>query len=74
MLDFWVPQPSIHNWRTVFYVSAAVYGFSNLFYILFAQGTEQWWNSSTKENREVELKTVTVRPHSVRECRRQMAT
>ncbi|KAJ8967622.1 hypothetical protein NQ314_002741, partial [Rhamnusium bicolor] len=32
------------QWRTVFWISFAVFNFTNLIYCIFGSGEEQWWN------------------------------
>ena len=49
-------QASIESWQKVFFISAAIYGVNNLFYLLFAQGTEQPWNRSKEDSCKQEPK------------------
>ena len=46
----------MESWKKVFFVAAAIYGVNNLFYLLFAQGTEQAWNRSKDEDSKQESK------------------
>ncbi|CAL4065038.1 unnamed protein product [Meganyctiphanes norvegica] len=44
-------QQTFEQWRKVFYISAAIYMVCAVFYITFASGVEQPWNTSSIENK-----------------------
>lgn len=33
------------QWKIVFFISAAIYFFGNLQFVIFGKATKQWWNS-----------------------------
>ena len=40
-----VSQPGSAGWRNVFYVTAAIYLFGTIFYVVFGTGEQQKWNN-----------------------------
>ncbi|KAJ8980968.1 hypothetical protein NQ317_013422 [Molorchus minor] len=45
-------------WRTIFIISAAVYIASDIFFIIFAKGEVQWWDSIAEDNVEKNTETT----------------
>jgi hypothetical protein len=43
-------QPSMKNWRKVWYVTFAILAAETLFYLLFASGEEQAWNKAYEDD------------------------
>lgn len=41
------------QWRTVFWIAFGVFVITNIIYVIFGSGEEQWWNTS-------ELPTITT--------------
>ncbi|CAG9817728.1 unnamed protein product [Phaedon cochleariae] len=55
MVQFLVTdETSRSQWRIIFIIAACVYSASNVFYVIFASGDEQWWNKSAEGNVEEE--------------------
>lgn len=36
------------QWQTVFWISFVIFNVTNLIYVFFASGEEQWWNNPKK--------------------------
>lgn len=50
MVNYIVPdETSVIQWRTVFYIGAAILGFGNLFFVIFGSGEVQSWNNKYAE-------------------------
>jgi len=53
---FFLLQETVEAWRTVFYISAAVYTFGTIFYGLFGSGEIQpWAMPKNKNNTKLQL-------------------
>ncbi|CAG7834709.1 unnamed protein product [Allacma fusca] len=50
-------DPSITNWRIVFLLSAGVYIFAVVFYLIFASGEEEPWNNFQKVSNDHPVQT-----------------
>ena len=46
LIVFIVFQSGLSEWRKVFFISAAVYVFGAVFYLVFGSGKEQSWSKS----------------------------
>ncbi|XP_045161342.2 sialin-like [Mercenaria mercenaria] len=56
------------QWKTVFYITAAIYTFGAIFYIIFASGELQDWARDEDDNQDINAWTCTwVEPHTFRE-------
>uniref|UniRef100_A0A5S6Q5Z9 Sialin n=1 Tax=Trichuris muris TaxID=70415 RepID=A0A5S6Q5Z9_TRIMR len=45
-------EPTVASWQIVFYISAALYFFSTIFYMIFAKATIQWWADPQYESKK----------------------
>jgi len=56
-------QPSREQWQKVFYVTAGIYVFGAVFFVIFGSGDVQPWNSADDENLvEVDVERETREP------------
>ncbi|KAL6437429.1 hypothetical protein ACFW04_005133 [Cataglyphis niger] len=37
-------ESNVYQWNIVFYISAAIFFFGNLIFVIFGKGEVQWWN------------------------------
>lgn len=44
-------QHTVTEWRTVFWISFAIFIATSVVYALFGSGEEQWWNDPTKTDK-----------------------
>jgi len=42
-------EGSVQQWQVVFFITAAVYTVTNLFFVIFGTGEEQSWNRQSKD-------------------------
>ncbi|XP_045163989.2 sialin-like [Mercenaria mercenaria] len=49
------------QWKTVFYIAAAVYAFGAIFYAIFASGDLQSWARDETDNRVIEIQDETTK-------------
>uniref|UniRef100_A0A1Y1MXE7 Major facilitator superfamily (MFS) profile domain-containing protein n=2 Tax=Photinus pyralis TaxID=7054 RepID=A0A1Y1MXE7_PHOPY len=63
ILEFIVTdEASTKQWAVVFYISAAVYVIGNTFFVIFASGEKQKWNSNEEEEARVTVTVEEARP------------
>ncbi|KAH1002269.1 hypothetical protein HUJ04_008368 [Dendroctonus ponderosae] len=51
-------NPTVEQWRIIFYITAGLYFFGAIFFVLFASGKRQDWDLEEKVN-DVDLKVLT---------------
>lgn len=44
-------QHTVSEWRTVFWISFAIFIATSVVYALFGSGEEQWWNDPNKTDK-----------------------
>ncbi|XP_047024277.1 putative inorganic phosphate cotransporter isoform X1 [Helicoverpa zea] len=55
------PDSTLVQWRLVFWIALAVFVLTNLVFVAWASGDEQWWNTTTQDprkQREAEAGTI----------------
>ncbi|CAH0564298.1 unnamed protein product [Brassicogethes aeneus] len=51
------PQHTMTQWRTVFWISFAVFSVTSVIYTFFASGEEQWWNNPKTHDKQNEAES-----------------
>lgn len=51
-------QQTAEEWQTVFWVAFGVFMVTNLIFVLFGTGDEQWWNNPRNEKPLKSLKST----------------